>query len=311
MISTLTNPVDRIRGLITDGLPVLSDEAIARVAWATISEPGDTVAAVLVAEHGPIHSLALLLAGDASTSVDRAALTGRATDRYSPGAVATNINRSIRLGAHILTPEHPSWPARLNDLGDTAPFALWCLGDPTVLPTADVCLTGARAATGYGETIAIELAAELTNAGRSVINGGAYGIDGASLRGALGTGGRPIAVLASGVDRQYPAGHTELLHTVAATGAVISQFVPGTAPTRSRFQERSRLLATLAARTVIVESGRRSGALAIATIAADLGRDVYAVPGPITSAASAGCHHLIREGIATLLTGIHDLTPTS
>jgi DNA processing protein len=166
---------------------------------------------------------------------------------------------------------------------------------------------GARAATGYGEHVAGELAADLARRGVVVVSGGAYGIDGTAHRAALGVGGTTIAVMAGGAERAYPAGHTSLLEEVAATGAVISEVPCGGAPTKWRFLSRNRLIAALTGATVVVEAGVRSGSLNTANHAATLGRPIGAVPGPITSPSSAGCHRLLREHEAQCVTGVGDV----
>jgi DNA processing protein len=310
MTTTATRPVDSIRDALNGRAPELSNDLLARVAWATITEPGDTVAGHFVTEHGAEGALQLLLTpGSSDVDDDVADLAARATPHYSPAMIAQAIARTVRLGAVILTPEHPAWPARVDDLGDAAPFALWTLGDAAALTGDLVAVTGARAATGYGEHIARDLAAELVGGGRSTINGGAYGIDGASLRATLAAGGRPVSVIAGGLDRLYPAGHTDLLQRVATVGVLVSEVPLGTAPTRHRFQQRCRLIAALAGAVVIVEAGNRSGSLIVAAHANALGRSAYAVPGPITSAASDGCHRLIRSGEATILTSHADIIP--
>jgi DNA processing protein len=129
-----------------------------------------------------------------------------------------------------------------------------------------------------------------------VVSGAAYGIDACAHRGALSAGGATVAVLACGVDRPYPRGNEELIERIAAEGAVVSEVPPGSSPTRWRFVTRNRLIAALSGVTVVVEAGWRSGASITAREAGDLGREVAAVPGPVTSATSAGCHRLLREG---------------
>ncbi len=167
--------------------------------------------------------------------------------------------------------------------------------------------TGARAATSYGEHVAQSLANDIAGQGGVIVSGGAYGIDGAAHRAALASGGRTVAVLAGGLDRPYPTGHRELLDQVGREGALVSELPPGSTPTRWRFLARNRLLAAVSAATVVVEAGYRSGSLHVAAQAAGLGRPVGAVPGPVTSAASAGCHRLLREGTARVVTDIADL----
>jgi DNA processing protein len=139
-----------------------------------------------------------------------------------------------------------------------------------------------------------------------VISGGAYGIDAAAHRAALAHGALTIAVMAGGVDRLYPVGNDDLLKGVLDTGAVVSEVPPGFAPHRSRFLSRNRLIACASA-TVVVEAAQRSGALSTARHAAELLRPVGAVPGPVTSASSAGCHALVREGIAVLVTDAEEV----
>jgi DNA processing protein len=187
--------------------------------------------------------------------------------------------------------------------GLTAPLALWVRGRGPLdrLCERAVAVVGSRAATRYGTQMAGELAAGVAERGWTVVSGAAIGIDGAAHRGALAVGGATVAVLACGADRAYPAAHQALLEQVLDTGAVVSEYPPGCVPGRHRFLVRNRLIAGLTSGTVVVEAGLRSGAQRTATDAAALGRDVLAVPGPVSSGVSAGCHRLIREG-ATLVT---------
>lgn len=170
------------------------------------------------------------------------------------------------------------------------------------LPTAEMLsIVGARACTGYGSYAAGALGADLASAGMTVVSGAALGIDAAAHRGALAVGGPTIAVLACGIDRAYPRAHEALLRAIAEHGAVLSELPPGASPTRFRFLHRNRIIAALGVGTVVVEAAHRSGSLVTARLAAELGRVVMAVPGPVTSVQSAGAHELIRDG-ATLVT---------
>jgi DNA processing protein len=178
------------------------------------------------------------------------------------------------------------------------------LADVTV---RSVAMVGARAATAYGEHVAGDLSCGLGERGFAVISGLAYGIDGAAHRGALACGAVSIGVVAGGLDRAYPAGHDRLMARLADEGAVVSEVPPGSAPTRGRFLQRNRLIAALATGTVVVEAALRSGSLNTARTAALLGRPVGAVPGPVTSASSAGCHALLRDGVATLVTDADEI----
>ena len=153
----------------------------------------------------------------------------------------------------------------------------------------------------------MELAADLVGRGVSIVSGAAYGIDGAAHRAALAAGGTTIALLAGGADRPYPAGHSQLIERIAASGAVVSEVPCGSAPTKWRFLQRNRLIAALADATVVVEAGWRSGSLNTAGHAAALARPLGAVPGPVTSAASAGCHRLLREFDARCVTSADDV----
>jgi DNA processing protein len=205
--------------------------------------------------------------------------------------------QAARVGARLVIPSDPEWPAGLDELGVHAPLAIWVRGRAGALAGAmpAIALVGARAATGYGEHVAMESASGLVDRGFAVVSGGAYGIDGMAHRSALASGGTTVAFLAGGVDRFYPMGHEALLTRIVQTGAVFSELPCGAAPTKWRFLQRNRLIAAASAATVVLEAGIRSGSLNTAGHAAALGRPIGAVPGPVTSHASAGCHRLLRE----------------
>ncbi|BCN68358.1 hypothetical protein RE943_18310 [Prescottella equi] len=170
-----------------------------------------------------------------------------------------------------------------------------------------VAVVGTRAASSYGEHVTAEIVGDLAADGWTIVSGAAFGVDAAAHRAALGVGGLTVAVLACGVDRAYPAGHGRLLQQIARDGAVISEYPPGTSPARYRFLARNRLVAGLSEAVVVVEAGWRSGARNTATWGRRLGRPVLAVPGPVTSAASTGCHRMIREGEARLVSSAADV----
>ena len=197
----------------------------------------------------------------------------------------------------LMVPDDAWWPSGVDELGVHAPIVLWVRGRSDALdgsvPT--IALVGARAATGYGEHVAMESSAGLVDRGFAIVSGGAYGIDGMAHRAALASDGTTIAFLAGGVDRFYPLGHESLLSRIAQTGAVVSELPCGAAPTKWRFLQRNRLIAAASEATVVLEAGIRSGSLNTAGHAAALGRPLGAVPGPVTSPASAGCHRLLRE----------------
>lgn len=169
-----------------------------------------------------------------------------------------------------------------------------------------VALVGARRATPYGIGAAESLAEGLAEAGITVVSGLARGVDAAAHRAALRAGGRTLAVLGAGHDRLYPPEHRDLARRVAESGALVTEFPPDTRPLPHHFPRRNRIIAGLAAATVVVEAAERSGSLSTARHAADSNREVLAVPGPITSSLSAGCHSLLRSG-AALVTGVADL----
>jgi DNA processing protein len=190
------------------------------------------------------------------------------------------------------------YPAGLRDAAD-APWALIARGDPRLLdglePFGAVTVVGARRATSYGREVARELGRELAAAGLVVVSGLAFGIDACAHRGAVDAG-RTIAVLGCGPDVAYPQAHRSLWRRICETDLVISELPPGAAPWRWTFPARNRTMAALAGMTVVVEAAARSGSLITADLAADLGRDLGAVPGPVNSRASAGPNNLLAGG---------------
>lgn len=281
----------------------------ARAAWSVLVEPGDGIAGALVAAYGAVDALRIvagdpqLLSPEIVSARDLAEGLKRWQPRARSGAVREALQSCQEVGGSLLTPDDELWPVGLDDLGVHAPLALWARGDLSALPgRTTVAMVGARAATPYGESIAGEIAGDLAAGGTVVVSGGAYGIDGAAHRAALGVGGTTIAFLAGGVDRAYPIGHQQLFDRIRRAGAVLSEVPCGAAPTRWRFLARNRMIAAAGMATVVVEAGWRSGSLNTAGHAADLGRPLGAVPGPVTSAASAGCHRLLREYDAVCVT---------
>ncbi|WP_214407907.1 DNA-processing protein DprA [Pseudonocardia lacus] len=270
-----------------------------------VAEPPAGALAALVAEVGPVEAADRVRTGHVDQRV--AAETSARRDVHR---VAADLAAAAAAGLRLVTPEHAEWPAEAFTAfaphgpgGLIAPLALWVRGRGRLdlLCERAVALVGSRAATRYGTQMAAELASGVAERGWTVVSGAAIGIDGAAHRGALAVGGPTVAVLACGADRAYPAAHQGLLERILDTGAVVSEYPPGCVPGRHRFLVRNRLIAGLTAGTVVVEAGLRSGAQRTAADATALGRDVLAVPGPVTSSVSAGCHRLIREG-AVLVT---------
>jgi DNA processing protein len=299
-------------------------ECFARATWTGIAEPGDRVAGLVVEALGagaaldgvvarwpaPRWSAALGKAGAGDTSEEE---LHQAMERWRPRLVSASALRALsqaaRFGARLLRPDAPGWPEGMADLGPHAPIALWVRGTDDALAalSTSIALVGARAATGYGEHVAMEAAAGLVDRGYAIVSGAAFGIDGMAHRAALASHGHTVAFLAGGVDRFYPSAHDALLTRIVEEGAVISELPCGQPPTRWRFLQRNRLIAAASQATVVVEAGARSGALNTASHALTMGRAIGAVPGPVTSPASVGCHRLLRDSTAMLVTTAEEM----
>mgnify|MGYP001546056826 CR=1 FL=1 len=286
-----------------------ADERTARVILAIAAEPGDAVRGRMIRDIGASETVARVLASEVPVGPDADTWQRNLAPRITAAQTRQVLADTQRHDMQVLIPGDPDWPAGLEMLGDRAPVALWAKGDSRLLraPVWDrLTVTGARASTGYGEHVATDLVQAATADSRQVLSGGAYGIDGAAHRAALTSGGSTVAVLAGGLDRLYPAGHTDLLTRVGRDGLLLSELPPGATPTKWRFLQRGRLLAALSGTTLVIEAGYRSGTLHTAARAIELARPVGAVPGPIISAASAGCHRLLRDGLASVITGYDD-----
>lgn len=298
-------------------------DRFARGTWTGIAEPGDRAAGVVVEALGAAAALDAVVArwpasqwvaALAQNGVDASEEElGSAVDRWMPRLKSEQallaFRQAARFGARLLAPGLPGWPDPVADLGPHAPIALWIRGTDAALASLgnSIALVGARAATGYGEHVTMEASAGLVDRGFAIVSGAAYGIDGMAHRAALASEGQTVAILAGGVDRFYPAGHETLLTRLVTEGAVISELPCGQPPTRWRFLQRNRLIAAVSQATIVIEAGWRSGALNTAGHAAEMGRPLGAVPGPVTSAASAGCHRLIRDYNATLVTNAGEM----
>jgi DNA processing protein len=292
-------------------------QRLARAYLVRVAEPPAPALVSFVGEHGPVTAADRVRAGDCP---------GRVRDetvaRHELALAEQDIAAAEGIGARLVIPEDDEWPAwPLLSLsiasgrgirGVAPPLGLWVRGELRLDEAADgaVAIVGARAATGYGEHTAAEFGYGLGTRDVPVYSGAAYGIDGAAHRGALASEGFTAAVLGCGLDAGYPAGHVSLLNRIADRGLVISEYPPGTPPGRHRFLVRNRLIAALTEGTVVVEAGVRSGARNTAGTAGTLGKVVMAVPGPVSSAMSMGCHELIREAHATLVTSVEDVVET-
>jgi DNA processing protein len=302
-----------------------SGERLARAALTRVAEPGDVALAGLVGRHGAEAVVAGLREGN-TFGVDQARAWRVRLDGYDP---ASDLDVAQACGARLVCPGDAEWPSSLDDLSgvpglarrapstarvsepgrDTirnggVPLALWARGRGRLadLCARSVALVGSRAATAYGIEVAGDIAYSVASRGVTVVSGAAYGVDGAAHRGALAAEAPTVAVLACGVDVSYPRGHATMLGRVVDDGLVLSEVPPGSPPSRIRFLVRNRLIAALSRGTVVVEAALRSGALNTARWAEQLLRPVMGVPGPVTSAMSAGVHQLIRDGMACLVT---------
>ena len=209
------------------------------------------------------------------------------------------------VGSIFLVPTDPNWPQSVNDLA-APPIALVIKGDPALLSRDSLAIVGSRNPTQYGLRIAQDFAAGFVDREWAIISGGAYGIDAAAHKGALIAEGITVAVIATGVDINYPAGHARLFAEIAELGCLVSEVPPGTSAVPARFLARNRVIAALSNATLVVEAAFRSGSLRTARDAAELMRPVMAIPGPITSPVSEGCHRLIGERAAEIVTSVAD-----
>lgn len=295
---------------------VSSDLLIARAYLSRVGEPASIPVWAFVREVGPVAACEAIRNETAPLEV-----LGATAARRPSADPEADLEAAARYGVRLVVPESDEWPhyamsaiertglARFAEYRDEhkgthslsgeliPPLALWVrgTGDLRSLAVRSVGIVGSRAATAYGEHVTAELAYALAGSGLVVVSGGAYGIDAAAHRAALAAGGETVAVSAGGLDRPYPLGNAGLFDRIAAQGLLISESPPGCAPQRRRFLTRNRLIAVLSTGTVVVEAARRSGALNTAHHCAGLGRPLMALPGPVTSAMSAGCHDLIRR----------------
>lgn len=206
---------------------------------------------------------------------------------------------------HLLRLGQPGYPSALAELADPPPL-LFVVGDPAAPGRPQIALVGSRNATAGGLDNAWEFARHLAAGGLAVTSGLALGVDAAAHRGALAAGGVTLAVMGTGPDRVYPAGHRELAREVAAAGALVSEFPPGTPVRREHFPRRNRIISGLALGVLVVEAGRQSGSLVTARHALEQDREVFAIPGSIHNPLARGCHALIRQG-AKLVESAGDL----
>lgn len=290
----------------------MDEEALAWAYLSRVVEPPSRELGALVAARGPVEAADCVKRGKVTAELARITEARREFD-----CAAGDLDVLARLGGRLVTPADAEWPllaftsfrgVPLERSSRDSPLVLWVVGEDSLADVTErACsIVGTRASTSYGERIAADLSAGLAERDVAIVSGGAFGIDGMAHRAALGADGLTVAVLAGGVDVPYPAAHSAMLRRVAEKGLLVSEYPPGIRPARHRFLTRNRLVAALSGATVVVEAGLRSGAANTASWARALGRPVCAVPGPVTSSASAGCHVLIRDG-AFLVTRVDEV----
>ena len=308
---------------------VPDDVLVARAYLARVAEAGSIPVSAFIDEHGPVIGAELIRSGAVPTEIAAATVA-----RRTSADGEADLTAGARHGLRFVVPESSDWPhfafaplyaaqrrrwqtylggARSVRYGGepTVPIGLWVGGSLPLeeLGLRSVAVVGARAATAYGEHCAGDFGYGLARAGVTVVSGGAFGIDACAHRGALAADGATVLVSAGGLDRPYPSAHRDLFDRVREAGLLVSESPPGAAPQKHRFLSRNRVIAGLSSATVVIEAAPRSGALNTAAHCTVLDRPVLAVPGPVTSTMSAGCHDLIRrtENPARLVTSVDDI----
>ena len=276
----------------------------ARLVISIAGEPGDERVGQAVAEYGAVEAVRIWQRGIGATAMINS--INRVLDSRAIEQAVKSLNS---VNGRFITPDDAEWPIALDDLDLATPVGLWCvgIGELGELAKRSLAIVGARAATAYGERVANEMAVQAAQESVTVVSGAAYGIDAASHRGALLAAGKTIAVLACGVDVAYPVSHRGLLTRISESGVVVSEAPPGAKPHKHRFLIRNRLIAALSQGTLVVEAALRSGSLSTSNWAHTLGREVWGIPGPITSATSAGVHTAIRNNVMTLAASAQDI----
>jgi DNA processing protein len=303
---------------------VNEDKLRASATWSLLCEPGDSIAGMLKRILGIEESLfeirraksakdlLPLLPEDFFRAPQFISTLEDSLECWQRRLKIVNVDLAIdtlsSLNGFLLSSDSPLWPRGLFDLGDSAPSVLWALGQKRVFENpSTVSVVGSRIASTYGLEVTRDLVQTSVRNGFVTISGGALGIDAWAHKSSLLAGGTTIAVMAGGLDRLYPPRNLDLFEEIKLSGAVISEMPPGAAPARWRFLQRNRLIAAIGQATVVVEAGFKSGSINTAGHANELDRPVGAVPGPINSTRSAGCHRLIKERRAELISTASDL----
>lgn len=288
-----------------------TDDAVLR-AWAylmRVAEPPHTGLRDLVEAEGPVAAAAAIRSRKVPAGFG--GVLGVTEVRAGHDLSAQDLDAAAAVGARLVTPDDEEWPGwqlwglRSADTVERGgpPLALWVRGSKSLADevSAGIAVIGARASTSYGEHVTGRIVGGIVDAGWTVISGGAFGIDGTAHRAALGCGGSTVAVMACGIDVDYPSSHSSLFGAIARDGLIVTEYPPGTTAARHRFLTRNRLVAALSTAVVVVEAGARSGAANTAAWARKLGRPLGAVPGPVTSSMSLGCNRMIADEQAALI----------
>jgi DNA protecting protein DprA len=276
------------------------NEQLARACLFSIVEGGHTFWCAEISTHGALAVYNKLLNGGYDPIKYEKLITNL---REANGdKILTEIDKHY---ARLITPDDEDWPEQLNDLA-APPIGLILKGNINALHQSSLAIVGTRNPTSYGARIAGEFAAGFADREWAIVSGGAYGIDSYAHKGALIAEGVTVAVVASGIDINYPAGNTRLFAEICESGAMVTEFMPGHRALPNRFLTRNRLIAALSKATLVVEAAFRSGSLRTARDAAEIFRPVMAIPGPITSPTSEGCHRLIGERAAEIVTSVAD-----
>ena len=276
------------------------NEQLARACLFSIVEGGHTFWCAEISTHGALAVYNKLLNGGYDPIKYEKLITSL---RETNGdRIMTEIDKHY---ARLITPVDDDWPEQLNDLA-APPIGLILKGNIDALHQSSLAIVGTRNPTSYGARIAGEFAAGFADREWAIVSGGAYGIDSYAHKGALIAEGVTVAVVASGIDINYPAGNTRLFAEICESGAMVTEFMPGHRALPNRFLTRNRLIAALSKATLVVEAAFRSGSLRTARDAAEIFRPVMAIPGPITSPTSEGCHRLIGERAAEIVTSVAD-----
>jgi DNA protecting protein DprA len=276
------------------------NELLARAALFSAIEAGHSFWSSEISTQGALVVYKRLLSGGYDSIKNEKLIS--ALGQISADQVLTDIDK---YQARLITPIDDDWPKQVNDLA-APPIALILKGNISALLQQSLAIVGTRNPTSYGARIAGDFAAGFADREWAIVSGGAYGIDSYAHKGALIAEGVTVAVIASGIDINYPAGNTRLFAEICESGAMVTEFMPGQRALPHRFLTRNRLIASLSKATLVVEAAFRSGSLRTARDAAEIFRPVMAIPGPINSPTSEGCHRLIGERAAEIVTSVAD-----